>query len=110
MTVKRITRKDITEDRRIIIPYCELQRALSFYDRIGYNAGAYGWNYDYYSIGGAAVLTGYRTPGKAASREACEHIENTAAALIRHFDPAIQTWDEYRTKAREELTALILEL
>ena len=30
---------------------------------IGYNSGAYGWNYDVYEIGGALICAGYR-PGK----------------------------------------------
>ena len=30
---------------------------------IGYNSGAYGWNYDVYEAGGVVIVAGYR-PGK----------------------------------------------
>ena len=52
-------------DNIISLGYCELNSLLSFFNKLGYNSGVYGWNYDAYSFhsydnGRVVIVTGYR--------------------------------------------------
>lgn len=103
---KQITRNQIHGIKKAV-PYCALQTALKFYDRSGYAAGVYGWNYDAYEIGSAAILTGYRPEGRKVDLNKCQEIERTAAALIAGgalMDPG------KAYNARAILTAMIEQL
>lgn len=53
----------------ISVPYCRLNKLLSYEDAIFYNAGINGWNYDVYSINGDCIVTGYNTFGTPAPGE-----------------------------------------
>ena len=63
--------------------YCEMEYLLRGHNRIGYNSGVYGWNFDTYVIGKYAISTGYRNvPGaRIADTETVSKYEN-AARLI----------------------------
>ena len=55
--------KHMIEGYRIYsAPYCSMQHLLKFEEKVGYNAGVYGWNWDCYHVRGTDVLivTGYR--------------------------------------------------
>lgn len=55
-----VTRNTIHAGNVYRAGYCELHYLLLGHERDGYNRGVYGWNYDLYYIGGAAITTGYR--------------------------------------------------
>lgn len=60
----RISKNDLksTGFRIYSAPYCSMQCLMAYEDRVGYNAGAYGWNWNCYHVGGTNILivTGYR--------------------------------------------------
>lgn len=39
---------------------------LKHFNKIGYNSGIYGWNYDVYEYGLSVLLVGYRVPSFAS--------------------------------------------
>ena len=63
--LRKITRNEINKTNMVALSYCQAQTALNCFaynDKVGYNAGIYGWNYDLYRIGGVDVITGYNCP------------------------------------------------
>ena len=72
---------------------------LKYFNKLGYNSGVYGWNYDVYEYGRNVLLVGYRVPSfstyiepkeveKAAFKELQEKInsiEITKQALIKEL-------------------------
>ena len=38
---------------------------LKYFNKLGYNSGVYGWNYDVYEYGHNVLLVGYRVPSFA---------------------------------------------
>lgn len=59
--MKKLTKGNANNYRRVLnVGYCELQSLLSVLDRVGYNSGELGWNWDLYNYGGVAIVTGYR--------------------------------------------------
>lgn len=83
---RKITRSFFEGEKVFCCGYCELYFLLKRFDRIGYNSGIYGWNYDtfrffvndktYY------LTTGYRnTIGKKIPYELTK-AANTAAEKI----------------------------
>lgn len=49
------------DEPKIQIGYCELQHLFMYSNRVGYNAGTYGWNFDIYNLGDKVICTGYRS-------------------------------------------------
>ena len=63
--MRKITRNEINKTNMVALSYCQAQTVLNCFaynDKVGYNAGIYGWNYDLYRIGGVDVITGYNCP------------------------------------------------
>lgn len=60
MLVDHITRNQIKRMGKpvLCIPY-EF-KPLAFFERIGYNAGIHGWNYDIFNFGKAVIVAGDR--------------------------------------------------
>ena len=59
--MKKLTKGNINNYRRVLnVSYCSLQSILSVLERVGYNSGEFGWNWDLYNYGGVAIVTGYR--------------------------------------------------
>lgn len=81
---RQMTIKEIKADSRpkISVGYCDLQRVLSPFERDGYYAGAYGWDFDIYGFPGFIITTGYnrRTCGVHSGYEECSKIESAFAA------------------------------
>lgn len=77
-----VTRNNIGEPIKVSAGHCELQDALALFERVGYNAGVYGWNYDYYRFNDVALLTGDRLEGTRIPYEVCNKI-NAAALDMR---------------------------
>ncbi len=67
----------------ISIGYCDAQYLLYFKDPFAYNAGVYGWNCDFYQIGGICISTGYSPIGENVSNEILRTLENKAGEIIR---------------------------
>ena len=62
---KKITRNDINQENIVVLGYCQAQTVLTrfaYNNKIGYNSGVYGWNYDLYRVNGVDIITGYRCP------------------------------------------------
>ena len=55
---------------------------LKYFDKIGYNAGVYGWNYDVYEYGRNVLLVGYRVPSFATYIEPKE-VEKVAMNTLK---------------------------
>ena len=63
--MRKITRNEINQENMVVLSYCQAQTALNrfaYNDKVGYNAGVYGWNYDLYRINGVDIVTGYNCP------------------------------------------------
>ena len=76
--------------------------ALKYFDKIGYNAGAYGWNYDVYEYGLSVLLVGYRVPSFATYIEP-EEVEKLA---IKRLQEKIENIDLTKERLILELQAL----
>lgn len=61
----KLTNRDLRNNFGVIVScgYCALQSLLSIKNRVGYNKGVYGWNFDAFDFGGIGLITGYRTRG-----------------------------------------------
>lgn len=58
----KLTNNDLRNNFGVIVScgYCELQSLLNIKNRVGYNKGVYGWNFDAFDFGGVGLITGYR--------------------------------------------------
>lgn len=63
------------------VGYCDLQYLLRYENPFAYSAGVYGWNCDYYDIGGVCISTGYRPIG-----------EHVPYELTRRFEEQAEEW------------------
>lgn len=93
------TRKDVKRigyNGIVCIPCADLQDLFPKSDRIAYNAGVYGWNYDVYELNyGLALSTGYRPIGNISAPREIVKMYNDAAKRLRndfsYFSPEYQT-------------------
>lgn len=93
-----MTRKEIQNNFNKVysIGYCGMQYLLRYQNRIGYNSGVYGWNYDIFSIDGIAICTGYRNmPGKAIDYKTVNKYEKKAEKIAQDI-----TLDYNKTKKK----------
>lgn len=78
----KLTKTDLKNNFGVVVScgYCELQSLLNMKDRVGYNSGVYGWNFNAFDFGGVGLITGYRTRGADVklSLEFCEQWEKRA--------------------------------
>lgn len=79
----KLKKKEVMESFKAVVSagYCDLQNLLWGRDRLGYTAGAYGWNADVYLIDNVALVTGYRTFGNRISYETLKKYETKAEKL-----------------------------
>mgnify|MGYP003178839514 CR=1 FL=1 len=79
----KLTRNDLRNNFGVIVSCgcCELQSLLSIKNRVGYNKGVCGWNFDIFDFGGVGLITGYRTRGAdiKLSREFCTRWNDRAS-------------------------------
>lgn len=68
------------------VGYCDLQYLLRYEKPFAYSAGVYGWNCDYYDIGGVCISTGYRPIGKYVPYELVHRFEDQARKLVMESD------------------------
>lgn len=66
----KVSRKELTRYYNCIgVGYCDLQSLLNYFSPQYYNCGVYGWNFDAYTFGDAAIITGYRNIPNYADHE-----------------------------------------
>ena len=76
--------------------------ALKYFNKLGYNSGVYGWNYDVYEYGLSVLLVGYRVPSFATYIEPKE-VEKLA---IKRLQEKIENIDLTKERLILELQAL----
>ena len=86
----KMTRKEIQNGYKKVycVGYGELQYLLRRSNKVGYNSGVYGWNYDVFSLdnGNIAICTGYRgMPGIRIDYTIADKYEKKAEALFRDY-------------------------
>ena len=76
---------------------CDAQFLLKPYERTGYTAGKYGWNYDVYDINGIRFLWGDREPDgyDNFSKKNLTKLGNQARALGNDYDGIKKLMDEF---------------
>lgn len=59
------TRKEVIKNSSIVLlfSYNEISELMFGHPPFGFNGGVYGWNCDYYMMGGIVFCTGYRPHG-----------------------------------------------
>lgn len=60
MLIDHITRNQIKRMGKPILCIPHEFKPLAFFERIGYNAGQNGWNFDVFDFGEAVIVAGYR--------------------------------------------------
>ena len=75
---------------------------LKYFDKIGYNSGVYGWNYDVYKYDRNVLLVGYRVPAFATYIKP-EEVEKVA---IKRLKEKIESMDIIKERLIKELQAL----
>ena len=106
----KITRKEIINNFNKVycVGYCELQHLLRTSNKVGYNSGIYGWNYDIFSLdnGNVAICTGYRgMPGVRIDYNITEKYEAKARVIIEDYSTSYET----RQKKIEKLVKKFIE-
>lgn len=120
-------------------PFFEAQYLLKFADRVGYNAGNLGWNYDVYDVNGITILYGDRTPDFRERNFSSEILKKLASqaenlrfttpeyqkkgeSLLKEFtdsvhagikDPSpIKNWNQFKKQliAQVDMERLILDM
>lgn len=76
--------------------------AIKYFNKIGYNSGVYGWNYDVYEYGLSVLLVGYRVPSFATYIKPKE-VEKVA---IKKLEEKIENMDITKERLIKELQAL----
>lgn len=111
-----ITRKILDNYRVVSCGYCDLQYLLRYKDRIGRNAGVYGWNYDCFRFDNFMLVTGYRISVKRISldREIINKYENKARKLEEkhradyqkyNYDRCVKDYERLREKFEKEVVS-----
>lgn len=108
----KLTCKDLYSggSKVVRIGYCGAQYLLRGLDRLGYNRGSYGWNWDAYDIGGGVIVcTGYRNLiGDTIKRGEVERLNNAACLAVSYGGGL--TYEQQQEKLRElraELVSII---
>jgi hypothetical protein len=105
-----MTRKEITNNfsKVFSIGYGDMQYLLRYQNRIGYNSGIYGWNFDVYVVNGIAICTGYRnTPGQRIDYDILKKYEKKAEKIAKDYT---LDYDKTKRKINNLLYKLMEEL
>ena len=92
---KRMSRNDVRSFARAVgkpvfyTGYYELQSLVSRWEKIGYNSGVYGWNWDCYNFPDFVLVTGYRNQCGTKMKH-CEEFNSKAYETIH------DTWPTYK--------------
>lgn len=97
-----ITRKFLKNYNVVSTGYCNLQYLLRHEERIGRNAGVYGWNYDCYRFNNFMLVTGYRC--NVSSIDINHKIVNRYENLARKLaDKCNKDWKKYSYDVEKKL-------
>lgn len=101
--MEKLTRNDI---KRIAaygnIYYTNMNKPeLKYLDKIGYNSGVYGWNFDVYKLGCSVLLVGYRVPSYA-ERINDESLDNF---VVKYLERKIKNIDYEKNILLSELSS-----
>ena len=99
--MRKVTRNEINKNNMVALGYCQIQTILNLFAddyKIGYNSGAYGWNYDLYRIGGIDIVTGYNVPYYTHSNK---EIKNKLIALENTIRNEKYGTDKYKKYKKE---------
>ena len=77
-------------------------KGLNHLNKVGYNSGVYGWNFDIYELGVDVLLIGNRVPSYAEYIEQ-EEIENY---IIERLEEKIESMDITKERLTLELQTL----
>lgn len=105
-----MTRKEIVNNFSKVysIGYGDMQYLLRYQNRIGYNSGIYGWNFDVYVVNGIAICTGYRnTPGQRIDYDILKKYEKKAEKIAKDYT---LDYDKTKRKTNNLLYKLMEEL
>lgn len=90
MIKKQVTKKSMVNkfgEKLISVGYSDLQALLKFENAIAYHAGVYGWNCDYFIIGGGyCISTGYRPHGQKIDFTIVQKFEKEAGEILKAND------------------------
>ena len=104
--VEKMTRNDVKRMAYDNIYYTDMNsQVFKYFDKIGYNSGVYGWNYDVYEYGRYVLLVGYRVPS-FATYESTEEVEKVANKRLKE---KIENIDITKERLILELQALTNE-
>ena len=93
----------------IAIGYGDLQNLLRFKLPESYTCGVYGWNADIYSIGGYAIVTGYRPFGKSVDYEIVQKYDKKAEKIM-YNDKRYKTWEGKEKAVKKLLKEFMKEI
>lgn len=86
MSKKEITSKYLKalyKNNIVRVPDGSCQRLFNLMEPEFYHAGIYGWDYDVYSIGGYAIITGYRAfKCRMIDYDVCKAYDTEAAQIL----------------------------
>ena len=107
-----MTRKEIINRFNYVysVGYCDLHHLLRYHNKIAYNAGVYGWNFDVYSLdnGNIAICTGYRnTPGGRIDNSIIRKYEEKARKICSDYSIG---WEEQKKKINKLVNKFIEEI
>lgn len=107
--MEKVTRNFVNSYKnKICVGYCELYYLLYFKNRIGYNSGVYGWNYDVFHIDfRTCIVTGYRPIGNIKSYDLCYKYNEKARTIIENRN---LSYDEQKQKVENLLQEFIKTL
>lgn len=107
----QLTKKQIKENYYCIgVAYCDLQYLLSYFNKLGYYAGVYGWRGDVYLIPGTnwAICTGYETIQniKVDDKEKRKIIKFYNNKAMQYGEKYKYDYKKIRKQAEKDLIAL----
>ena len=106
----KVTRKYINMifDDIFSVGYCGCQFLLWDISPFAYNSGVYGWNCDYYNIGGVIICTGYRPHGRSTTGKTAEY-EKMAYDIYHNYELSYDERIEKIRGIRNEWISKLLE-
>lgn len=109
----QLTRKEIKQNWFCIgVPYCDLQHLLSYFNKLGYYAGVYGWRGDVYVFDSIALCTGYETIQTIAiddkkKRQILKKYNEKASHYIERFN---YDYKKIHNQARKDMERLLRDI
>ena len=102
--MEKMTRNDVKRMAYDNIYYTDMNvSSLKYFNKIGYNSGVYGWNYDVYEYGHNVLLVGYRVPSFATYIKP-EEVEKLAIKRLLEKIENINLTKERLTLELQQLT------